>query len=134
VNNQSGDNSIKVSITKDERRINGWVEGKATGGITFCAKVFDKGSQYGINNGCISKLDIRQGRNIIVNYDRGWDVKPQTPEVKEIYKLIMTALNTLGKVSDLDKPKDLLGKIEENKQKVAANPSEKREKTKEELC
>jgi len=129
-------NSISVAITKDERRINSWVTGKATGGVTFCAKMYDEGSVYGIDKGRVSKLDIRVDGKIAVNYDRGWDLKPQTPEVKAVYKGIMAALNALDKVAEIDKPKDLLGKIEENKQKVSHNgTSEKREKAKgEEIC
>jgi hypothetical protein len=137
---QPGDNS-KVVITKDDRRINNWVigevQGEPIGKISFEAKVFDEGSMYGINKGRVSKLDIRQDRKILVNYDRGWDVKPQTPEVKAVYKKIMAAMNALDKVFELDadKPKDLLGKIEANKQKAAANPPSKQEKSKgEELC
>jgi hypothetical protein len=98
--------------------------------------MFDKGSDYGIDKGRVSKLEIRVNGKIAANYDRGWDVRPQTPEVKAVYKHIMAALNALDKVADIDKPKDLLGKIEENKQKVShSDTSENHEKAKgEELC
>lgn len=133
---QAGNNSISVTITKDERRINNWVTGKATGGVTFCAKIYDEGSVYGINKGRVSKLDVRMDGRIAVNYDRGWDLKPQAPEVKAVYKAIMAALNALDKVAVIDKPKDLLGKIEENKQKVShSDTSEKHKKVKgDEIC
>jgi hypothetical protein len=129
------ENTIKVNITKDERRVDGWVSGEATGEIWFCAKAFDEGSVFGINKGCVSKLDIRRGGEIIVNYDRGWDIRPQDPEVRAVYKRIMTALNALNKVFEIDKPKDSLAKIEGNKQKVSRDTSEKPKKTKgDELC
>ena len=113
--------AIKAVITKDDRRANKWVEGKATGGITFSAKMFDDGSQYGVNNGRVSKLDIRKDGRIIVNFDRGWDVKPQTAEHKAVYKSVMAALNALGKEADIDESgrRDFLGVIEANKGKVS---------------
>ena len=49
-------------------------------GITFQweAKVFENPSQFGINKGRVSKLSLRRGEKFIVNYDRGWDMKPRT--------------------------------------------------------
>ena len=45
----------------------------------FEAKVFEEGSQFGINEGRVSKLCIsEQNENVcLVSYDRGWDLKPQ---------------------------------------------------------
>jgi hypothetical protein len=60
--------------------------------LTFCAKVFDEGSDYGINEGKISKLEIRFGGEIVCNYDRGWDVRP-TKEVKPFYDSILAEFN-----------------------------------------
>ena len=43
-------------------------------------KHFQIGSEYGIDGGRISKLwvqDMATGKTVI-NYDRGWDIKPQT--------------------------------------------------------
>jgi len=129
------DGGVKAVITKDERLINNYVKGEAAGGITFTAKIYDEGSVHGIDNGRVSKLDIRQGGKIVVNYDRGWDVKPKTPEIKTVYKGIMAALNALGKEADIGKPKDLLAKIEDNKQKVNQSAPAKHDKAKgEELC
>lgn len=42
----------------------------------YWAKVYDEGSEYGINGGKISKLTIKIDGVTVVNYDRGWDVKP----------------------------------------------------------
>jgi hypothetical protein len=112
------ENAIQAVITKDERRFTGWVSGVVTDGATFCAKVFDNGSVFGIDDGRVSKLDIRKAGEILANYDRGWDIEPQKPEDKAVYKRVMAALNALGKVSEMDKPKGLLAKIEDNKHKI----------------
>lgn len=50
--------------------------------ITFryWVKQFDEGSEFGINGGRVSKLTIKNentGKEV-VNYDRGWDIKPKT--------------------------------------------------------
>ena len=42
----------------------------------FWAKVYDEGSEYGINGGRISKLEIEIDRKTVVNYDREWDIEP----------------------------------------------------------
>jgi hypothetical protein len=42
----------------------------------YCAKVYDTGSEYGIDGGRVSKLQIKRGGTEIVAYDRGWDVEP----------------------------------------------------------
>ncbi len=61
--------------------ISGTVEG-----YTYSAKVFDKASSMGINEGRISKLTIKKDSKIICHYDRGWDVKPSTAEDKKATK------------------------------------------------
>ena len=43
----------------------------------YWAKVYDEGSEWGINEGRISKLMIKQDSKIVCNYDRGWDVEPK---------------------------------------------------------
>ena len=60
-----------------------------------CMKHFEKGSEWGIDGGKISKLwvkDIETG-NVIINYDRGWDIKPKSQAAKEIYDSIIDAHN-----------------------------------------
>ena len=45
---------------------------------TCRAKVYEEGSIYGIDEGRISKLEIRDSKNnVVVNYDRGWDLEPK---------------------------------------------------------
>ena len=50
------------------------VDGKQ---VYFQAKVYDEGSQFGINNGRISKLYASVNGKVLFTYDRGWDVKPK---------------------------------------------------------
>ena len=45
--------------------------------VYWQAKVYDTGSQYGINRGRISKLWASMNSQVIVSYDRGWDHSPQ---------------------------------------------------------
>ena len=52
------------------------------------AKVYDVGSQYGIEGGRISKLMLKENGEIIYNYDRGLDVPPQN-EAAEIALAIL---------------------------------------------
>ena len=42
----------------------------------FSVKHFDEGSQYGIENGRISKLMLKRDGVTVCNYDRGWDILP----------------------------------------------------------
>lgn len=39
-------------------------------------KSYEDGSEYGIDNGRISKLTVWINEKIVINYDRGWDLKP----------------------------------------------------------
>ena len=62
------------------------------------AKVFLVGSQYGIDNGPVSKLwisDVATNKTI-VNYDRGWDIKP-TAEYKLDYEIILDMVKMFRK-------------------------------------
>ena len=42
----------------------------------YWAKVYDEGSEFGIDEGRISKLTIKIDGKTVVNYDRGWDIEP----------------------------------------------------------
>jgi hypothetical protein len=50
-------------------------DGKLTAAHYWC-KHFDEPSEWGIDGGRISKLQIKIEGRIVVNYDRGWDVEP----------------------------------------------------------
>lgn len=71
-----------------------WCKGKAGVNLdfTFVAKSFDTGSDFGIDNGRVSKLEIKnQQGQTIVNYDRGWDIQP-TVENQPVYDAVMKLL------------------------------------------
>jgi len=48
--------------------------------VHYWAKIFDEGSVYGIKEGRISKLMLKQKGEIFYNYDRGLYIPPQTIE------------------------------------------------------
>ena len=61
------------------------------------ALLFEEPSWFGIDNGKISKLSIAildddWNRNLVCNYDRGWDVKPKG-DAKKIYDAIISKYN-----------------------------------------
>ena len=56
-----------------------WREGEIKIGKSsyrYCAKVYDEGSEWGINEGRVSKLWISKDGKTVCNYDRGWDIEP----------------------------------------------------------
>lgn len=58
------------------------------------AKVFLEDSEFGIENGPVSKLWIADSNgDCIINYDRCWDVKP-TAETEEIYNIALGAVRS----------------------------------------
>lgn len=118
-----GEVAIRLRITSDTRKTDEWVKGHGSNKVTFSARVFDKGSVYGIDNGRVSKLFICKDNKIIVNYDRGWDVKPENTEHQAIYKAVMNKLNHLSLVHEQDNGGNgsLLNKLDANKRKVAEN-------------
>jgi hypothetical protein len=70
------------------------------GDYSFQAKHFDVGSEYGINEGRTSKLAVWKGKeysqsDVIVNYDRGWDIEPETEEQKEVCDTLVDYLEQL---------------------------------------
>lgn len=75
------------------------------------AKVFLEGSEYGIDNGPISKLSIKDIANneLIINYDRGWDKKPDEQN-EFLYKETIKALTEFRK----EHPYEVTESLEEN--------------------
>jgi len=59
-----------------DKNVNGYVKG-SYGDYKFSGRVFDTPSKMGIDKGRISKLTITRDGVNEVNYDRGWDIKPQ---------------------------------------------------------
>lgn len=55
----------------------------------YCIKQYDEGSEFGINGGRISKLNIRVNGKEVANYDRGWDIEPKKGDAKLALDLIL---------------------------------------------
>jgi hypothetical protein len=113
-----------VEITQDTRKNDGWVKGKTSDAIVFSAKVYDIGSNFGIDNGRVSKLDIRRNGRIIANYDRGWDVSPSKSADVAAYNSVIAALEQLEKTKAIAEPEkkgSLLAELEEAKAEVGHN-------------
>ncbi len=80
--------------------VNGaWVTGVVNNGeYEFEGKVFEESSQFGINQGNVSKLLIREGNTkgfegVFVNYDRGWDIEPETEEEQSVFLEVLDFLS-----------------------------------------
>ena len=69
-----------------------WKDG-IINGYLFSIKVFEEPSEYGINEGRISKLEISKTGKILCSYDRGWDIRPEGEEVKAVYQEILKRFN-----------------------------------------
>lgn len=87
-----------------------WVSGNV-GEYVFEAKLFDYGSEFGINKGRVSKLSIYpHGKTFkdvlkgtggdIINYDRGWDIKP-TKQTKPYFDAVMVLCESSPRRFDL---------------------------------
>jgi hypothetical protein len=78
-----------------------WHEGtvgvpKKEGGYTvihYWVKAYGEPSEYGIENGRISKLMLKQNGEIVYNFDRGLDVPPQTEEAEMALAILMKEYN-----------------------------------------
>ncbi len=61
----------------------------------YWAKVYDEGSEYGINEGRISKLTIKIEGVTTLCYDRGWDIEPDEDDEATMiaYSIILQEYN-----------------------------------------
>lgn len=67
-------------------------QGSETVRVRYQAKVYAEGSKYGIHGGRISKLWASINGETVLNYDRGWDVRPATEIAKKAMELIMAKI------------------------------------------
>lgn len=94
-----------ATFTKFARGEN-WVKG-TVGQYNFEAKLFDEGSAFGIKKGRVSKLAIWDDKvrfakqdffaACVVNYDRGWDIKP-SKENEPFFNSVMELLENAPKL------------------------------------
>lgn len=61
--------------------------------VEYYIKHFAEPSQYGIDGGRISKLQLRNGGYLVCNYDRGWDVEPVGDLAKEVVAKLIKKFN-----------------------------------------
>ena len=78
-------NNIKQGAIRIPNSTNGYNT------FIYSMKRFDEPSEYGIDGGRISKLSLRDkdSGQFVVNYDRGWDIKPDTKEADTALKILM---------------------------------------------
>ena len=61
--------------------------------VSYYLKRFDNPSDYGIDNGRISKLELRLNGETVCNYDRGWDIEPTCTEAEIALELLIEEHN-----------------------------------------
>jgi len=73
-----------------------WITGMV-GGYGFQAKIYDEGSELGIDGGRVSKLWVRDEatRLVAMNYERGWDVRPKTAAHRRLLTALLEYLAAL---------------------------------------
>ena len=69
-----------------------WSEG-TIGEYKYWVKHYDEGSDYGIDEGRISKLTIRKGGRELYNYDRGLDFDNLDKGGKAVYADLLRLYN-----------------------------------------
>lgn len=62
-------------------------------GFEFQVKHYEKGSEFGINGGKISKLHISKDGNVYASYERGWSKKPTTRAAKAVFNELINRFN-----------------------------------------
>ena len=71
-----------------------WTKGKIDG-FDYYVKHYDKPSEFGIDGGCISKLEIRKNDHTLCGYDRGWDIEVKE-EARAVYEQLLQMFNDKG--------------------------------------
>ena len=79
----------------------GWIEGRieiqnGTYSYEFEAKVYDIPSHNGIDDGCISKLYVKDimTDTEVIGYDRGWYLEPHCPQEYAALNALLTIFDT----------------------------------------
>ena len=61
--------------------------------VQYWVKHYEEGSKFGIDGGRISKLECRVNDETILNYDRGWDMEPETEISRRAYAVLIARFN-----------------------------------------
>lgn len=59
----------------------------------YWAKVYDTGSEWGIDGGRVSKLMLKRDGEIVCNYDHGWDIQPGDPGTQMAMEILLHEYN-----------------------------------------
>jgi hypothetical protein len=92
--------SRRVCITR-ESETDHWISGRVDG-YTFHAKVYDVGSDYGIDQGRISKLEVKHKGEQVMYYDRGWVEIPKTTKDYQALREIVKSFPEEGQKAKAD--------------------------------
>ena len=61
--------------------------------VEYWVKHYEEGSEFGINEGRISKLDCRADGEMILHYERGGDIEPQTELACKALEILKSRFN-----------------------------------------
>lgn len=56
-------------------------------------KAYDAPSRFGIYGGKVSKMMLKRSNQIVMNYDRGWDIQPVDENTKLAMELLLHGEN-----------------------------------------
>lgn len=87
-------NPALISLSKGDPETSFFLSGSilAFPGYSFSAKIFDLGSDYGIEHGRISKLILKDScGNIVADFQREWVVYPVDPMATAVVKILIAA-------------------------------------------
>jgi hypothetical protein len=92
-------NSEKVTILAGDPVRDFWLEGTVNRypEYRFHAKVYDVGSVHGIEQGRISKLQVRLRDRVVMNYERGWDQVPISRRDRQVLEEILAGFPERGR-------------------------------------
>ena len=88
---------LKITKTDSSRQMGGtWVTGSIAG-HTFQVLVFPEHAEceaYELGTSRISKLWLRRqaDRQVVANFDRGWDLEPTTDDAREIVGFLASGI------------------------------------------
>ena len=68
-------------------------EGRQLHRCKYWVKHYEEGSEWGIDEGRISKLEIRINGKITANYDRGWDIEPEDETTQTALAILLKEYN-----------------------------------------
>ena len=71
----------------------GFINGENGRRYEYQVKHFGEGSEFGINEGKISKLWIGLDGKTVCSYDRGWDVFLEDGDIKNVYNKLLDRFN-----------------------------------------